>query len=238
MRYFFVALVFCLFACQEQKVNLPQFDQTFISEIVDHSAIYFFYESENKDNNFLRINDHNRIGTTNWVFHIDKNLALKEVIPALNGFQEKRKNAEMHKKEGYEHYFSYSDSIKKAIAFCKFTVTNYAYNNYFSSLYVKENAAYHQDFELITVNFASESTVYINGELIDLPEVKSYILEYLDFQNSTNKALLYLNFEQKCSFGFYLKQYLAMQSLISENRLIASTQFIYDENLLTSCDCK
>jgi biopolymer transport protein ExbD len=103
---------------------------------------------------------------------------------------------------------------------------------------VKENADYHQHFEIISVNFLDEKSLYINSEPIAIDEMNTYILDYLSFQNNTNKALIYLNFEQNCSFGFYIAQVMKLQEIANEKVLIAPVQFIYDENLLTSCDCK
>uniref|UniRef100_UPI00404B2D84 hypothetical protein n=1 Tax=Flavobacterium sp. TaxID=239 RepID=UPI00404B2D84 len=238
MRYLFFGFLFLLVACQEQKVNLAEVDQTLIADVVDYSAIYFFYEESGDDGLHLSVNDHNRIGTTNWIFHVDKKLSLEETIPALIGFQEKRAKAEMHKKEDFKHYFSYMDSVQKSLAFCEFTDVNYAFNTYFSSQYIKENVDYHQHFETININFTSETLVYVNGELIDLSEISAYIQEYLSFLDTENKALLYLNFEQNCSFGFYLQQFIAIQSLLSENILLAPTHFVYDQTLLENCNCK
>jgi hypothetical protein len=163
---------------------------------------------------------------------------LKEAIPALAKFQKKRADAEMHKKEGFKHYFSYMDASQKTLAFADFTETIYTFNNYFSSQYVKENPDYHQHFEVMSVNFANEKELYVNGEPIDLDEMNSYILDFLSFQNSTKKALIYLNFEHQCSFGFYLQQVLKLNEIVNERVVVAPVQFVYDQNLLTSCNCK
>lgn len=238
MRYFALLLLFFFISCADKAVNLPQFPTTQIKEVTDYSAIYFFYDSTAQNPPFLDVNDHNRIGTTNWVFHIDKSNSLKEVIPALAKFQKKRTDAEMHKKEDFKHYFSYMDATQKSLAFTDFTNTVYTFNNYFSTQYVKENPDYHQHFEVISVNFTNEKEVYINGFPFELTEINEYLKDYVSFQNNDKKALIYLNFEHNCSFGFYLQQMLKLKELMSENILLSDVQFIYDENLLTSCDCK
>ena len=238
MRYFSILLLLFFISCADKTVNLPQFSATEIKEVTDYSSIYFFYDSTAQNAPFLEVNDNNRIGTTNWVFHIDKANSLKEAIPALAKFQKKRADAEVHKKEDFKHYFSYMDASQKSLAFADFTKTTYTFNNYFSSQYVKENPDYHQYFEVISVNFANEKEVFVNSEPIDLDEVNSYVLDFLRFQENPNKALIYLNFEHNCSFGFYLQQFLKLQELVNENILLSDVQFVYDENLLTSCDCK
>jgi hypothetical protein len=238
MRYFAILFLVLMISCDDKKVDLPSYEKTQLKEVMDHSSIYFFYDADATKEPFLDVNDNNRIGTTNWVFHIDKKISLKETIPALIGFQNKRAKAEMHKKEDFKHYFSYMDASLKTLAFTDFTTTTYTFNNYFSSLYVKENADYHQHFEIISVNFLDEKSLYINSEPIAIDEMNTYILDYLSFQNNTNKALIYLNFEQNCSFGFYIAQVMKLQEIANEKVLIAPVQFIYDENLLTSCDCK
>ncbi|MFY8187934.1 MAG: hypothetical protein ACOVLC_08245 [Flavobacterium sp.] len=238
MRYFAILFLVLMISCDDKKVDLPLYEKTQLKEVMDHSSIYFFYNADAKKEPFLDVNDNNRIGTTNWVFHIDKKISLKEAIPALIGFQNKRAKAEMHKKEDFKHYFSYMDASQKTLAFTDFTTTTYTFNNYFSSQYVKENADYHQHFEIMSVNFLNEKSLYINGESIEMDEMNTYILDYLSFQNNTNKALIYLNFEQNCSFGFYVAQVMKLQEIANEKVLIAPVQFVYDENLLTSCDCK
>ncbi|WP_438965804.1 biopolymer transporter ExbD [Flavobacterium sp.] len=78
-----------------------------------------FFRTKDNDT-IIEVNRQNTIGTTNWIYSIDKRLPLKLVVPEIIKLQEKKKNSS-HKKEGAIEVFSYADSIGKNLAFVPFT---------------------------------------------------------------------------------------------------------------------
>lgn len=234
MKIFSLISLFFLFGCQNETVQLPTAQNTVVSEMVDHSPIYLFYELQ--DNNPVAVlNDKNRIGTTNWVFHIDKRLPLKEVIPYVIKLQYK-KTSGMHTNEKAQNYFTYMDETQKTLAFMPFTEVNFAFNNYYSSQYVKENPDYHQHFEVITLRF-SEQSVMINGNEVTDEEMLTFLEEYIQTTAPQRNVLLYFNFNQETTFGRYLDRMVTLESFKSEFITLANTHFIYDSKKLEDCGC-
>ncbi|HLP64929.1 hypothetical protein [Flavobacterium sp.] len=117
-------VVFLLISCSDkEEMLLPKADVTIVKEVYDHSPIYLFFRVKGKDT-VAELNRKNAIGTSNWIFNIDKRLPLKAVIPHLQFMKEKRKKG-MHTNEKAEDYFSYADSIGKNLAFLPFTKVEY-----------------------------------------------------------------------------------------------------------------
>lgn len=231
--YSFFLLLF-LIGCQNQSVQLPIADSTIVSGMVNHSAIYLFYE-EKEGKPVAVLNDKNRIGTTNWVFHIDSRLPLKEVITHVTTLQSKKASG-MHKNETDQNYFTYMNNRDKTLAFIPFSNINYAFDSYFSTLYVKENSDYHQHFEVITLRF-SEKEVMINGNLVQDDDMQLYLEDYILTTAPNRRVLLYLNFNQETTFGRYLNRLVFLEKIKSDWVNIAPTHFIYDAKKLEDCGC-
>jgi hypothetical protein len=234
MRIFSLIFLFVLYGCQNETVQLPTAPISVVSEIVDHSPIYLFYELKD-DKPSAVLNDKNRIGTTNWVFHIDKRLPLKEVIPYVVQLQNK-KTSGMHTNEKAQNYFTYMDDIQKTLAFMPFTEVNFAFDDYYSSQYVKDNPDYHLHFEVITLRF-SEQNVMINGNEVADEEMFSFIEDYILTAAPQKRILLYLNFNQETTFGRYLNRIIALEAFKSDLITVAPTHFIYDVKKLEDCGC-
>ena len=123
-KYLAIAIVFLTISCNNKvQMDLPKADVTVIKEVFDHSPVYIFFKVEGKDT-IADLNRKNTIGTTNWIFNIDKKLPLKAVIPEIIWLQNKKKNG-MHTNDKAENYYSYADSIGKNLAFVPFTKIEY-----------------------------------------------------------------------------------------------------------------
>lgn len=124
MKNLSVLLLLVLFSCgKKESVSLPQSDITGVKDVQDYSPIYLFFKTNGKDT-LVEVNRKNAISSTNWIFHIDKRLPLRLVIPEIIKLQAKKEGS-AHKSETSENYFSYSDSIRKNLAFLPFTKVNY-----------------------------------------------------------------------------------------------------------------
>ena len=120
MKYTSLILLFVLFSCGEKEtILLPKSDSTIIKEVQDYSPIYLFFKTKGKDT-LVEVNRKNSISSTNWIFHIDKRLPLRLVVPEIIKLQDKKEGS-AHKSESSENYFSYSDSLHKNLAFIPFT---------------------------------------------------------------------------------------------------------------------
>ncbi|WP_396173103.1 hypothetical protein [Flavobacterium sp.] len=236
MRVFLILGVsFLFFSCQKE-VQLVKAGRTVDSTVVDHSPVYLFMETKGTDT-IIDVNRKNTIGTTNWIFNIDKRLPLKLVIPEVIKLQQKREGAQLHKNEDAKNYFSYTDSVQKTLAFMSFKEISYAYNSYFSSFYVKENVDYHQHFQTFYVNFRKDSTVSVDGNEVEANELFDFLKEYTAFSGQGKRILIYLNFDEDLSFDNYLSKVIWLKELEHETCTIAPTHFIYNLKKLPDCNC-
>jgi hypothetical protein len=236
MRVFLILGVsFLFFSCQKE-VQLVKAARTVDSTVVDHSPVYLFMETKGTDT-IIDVNRKNTIGTTNWIFNIDKRLPLKLVIPEVIKLQQKREGAQLHKNDEAKNYFSYTDSVQKTLAFMPFKEISYAYNSYFSSFYVKENVDYHQHFQTFYVNFRKDSTVSVDGNEVEANELFDFLKEYTAFSGQGKRILIYLNFDEDLSFDNYLSKVIWLKELEHETCTIAPTHFIYNLKKLPDCNC-
>ena len=107
----------------KEEILLPKSNVTIVSDIKDHSPIYIFSRTKEKDT-LAEVNRKNSITSTNWILNIDKRLPLRLVIPEVMKLQDKKRNS-AHKSEDAENYYSYADSIGKNLAFLSFTKVYY-----------------------------------------------------------------------------------------------------------------
>jgi hypothetical protein len=236
MRVFLILGVsFLFFSCQKE-VQLVKAGRTVDSTVVDHSPVYMFMETKGTDT-IIDVNRKNTIGTTNWIFNIDKRLPLKLVIPEVIKLQQKREGAQLHKNDEAMNYFSYTDSVQKTLAFMPFKEISYAYNSYFSSFYVKENVDYHQHFQTFYVNFRANSTVSVDGNAVEVEELYDFLKEYTAFSSQGKRILIYLNFNENLSFDNYLSKVILLKGLENEMCTIAPTHFIYNIDKIPDCNC-
>jgi hypothetical protein len=236
MRVFLILGVsFLFFSCQKE-VQLVKAARTVDSAVVDHSPVYMFMETKGTDT-IIDVNRKNTIGTTNWIFNIDKRLPLKLVIPEVIKLQQKRAGAQLHKNDEAKNYFSYTDSVQKTLAFMPFKEISYAFNSYFSSFYVKENVDYHQHFQTFYVNFRANSTVSVDGNEVEVEELYDFLKEYTAFSSQGKRILIYLNFNENLSFDNYLSKVIWLKGLENEMCTIAPTHFIYNIDKIPDCNC-
>lgn len=237
-RIVVLLISFCFIACGgDKKVLLPQVSGVDSLAVTDHSPVYFFYENIDQDT-LIEVNRKNLIGTTNWIFNIDKRLPLKLVVPELNYFLKKKRGDSMHKNEEAEMYFSCSDSIAKQLRFVPFTKVTFSEKIYHSSAYVKKYPEYHIPFHNVSITFGKEGKIKVDGNSVVEEELRAYLNEFVVFASDNKPILIYLNFDESISYGTYLKYKVLIQQLLTPHMRISSTEFIFDANQLSlHCDC-
>ena len=120
----FLLLLTGITACKKQEIQLPLINSPGLSEIQNHSSIWIFRDST--ENGVVpRLNKNNKIINTHWIFHIDKRLPMKDIVPLLIKMQEDKNKPSMHKKGNMESYFSYANLSGKKISLFSFTETNF-----------------------------------------------------------------------------------------------------------------
>ena len=127
MKYLLLPLLFLVFSCNHEKtILLPEIDHADITEVLDVSPIYLFYDETKTDS--LELNRANLITSTNWLVNVDKRLTLGQVIPKIIVLQDKKRNAEVNKSENSKNYYTCNDTSIKNLGFIEFTHIIYKMN--------------------------------------------------------------------------------------------------------------
>lgn len=168
MRFIYLLLILCCFcfSCNFERVLiLPEIENAKITEVLDVSPGYIFYDETQPDSTLL--NRKNLIVSTNWLINVDKRLTLKQAIPHIKFLQDKKRNAEMHKNEEAKNYFSCNDTSIKSLGFMEFTDVHF------------EIIKMHKD----SIHFYASKPKLIESEVIsEIPIPKTYLII-----NSENK---------------------------------------------------
>jgi len=100
--YRILLLLAMLLSCTEEKVELPVIPQEGITGVYNTSNIWFFFKIHQGDT-LASVNSKNKIANTHLIFHIDKKLQMKHIVPELVAIQNKLQEKTMHKKEGMKN---------------------------------------------------------------------------------------------------------------------------------------
>ncbi len=195
MKKIIVALLLLsLFSCQKKEVLLPQLDETIVADVKDHSPIYMFFETNEKDT-LIDVNRSNSISSTNWLFNIDKRLPLKLVIPEIQKLQAKKEKS-AHKSETAENYFTYMDKKKKTLAFLPLVEVEYVF--------------YNPTLGMNTLYFKADGKMYFNKQQLSEQELEKYLNDLLIERESE----IFIGYDKNLSFENYLKYRLKSKKIV------------------------
>ncbi|MGB1308402.1 MAG: hypothetical protein ACPG6B_05795 [Oceanihabitans sp.] len=224
-KIYIVLLLSFLFSCQNRKtIQLPEINNAQITEVLDISPAYIFYDETKKDS--LELNRKNLISTTNWLVNVDKRLTLKQVIPTITFLQEKKRNAKMHKNEAAKNYYTCSDTNIKNLGFLEFTNINYHESkkdtlNKFHSLWEKEK---------LEIYVKSKKSIHLIGTSLSTAIMETNFENFASILKKLNRndsLQLFLNFNKKLTF----QEYISIKSIVQEfaiNKIsINNNEFIY-----------
>jgi hypothetical protein len=201
-------LLISLFSCGKKEIQLPQLGETLVADVKDHSPIYMFFETNGNDT-LIDVNRSNSISSTNWLFHIDKRLPLKLVIPEIQKLQAKKEKSS-HKKEGSENYFTFMDSKKMTLAFLPFTKVVYEQ--------AKPNFG--------VVIFHNKNGIFVvNGIEVD----KENLQNHLDSLQSDKPNKFLFCFDKEISFEKYLEAIVYLNEISVQYPFLqlSDTQYVY-----------
>ncbi len=198
-----------LFSCGNDKVlQLPEINHTEITEIIDVSPAYIFYDETKPDG--VELNRKNLIISTNWLVNVDKRLTLKQAIPKITFLQNKKRDAQMHKNEAAKNYYTCHYKKINSLGFIEFTNVYYheeAIEDYLADQNIKQHHV---------INFTSDG-IFINDKSIKLRELKP-----LDSINSK----VFLSFDKSMSFQKYIKYKEQLTQINSKELNIDKDEFI------------
>lgn len=175
---------------KDKEVLLPVAQETIVAEVKDHSPIYFFFASNEKDT-LVEVNRNNAISSTNWLFNIDKRLTLRKVILEIKKLQNKKDNS-AHKNEASENYFTYTDTVKKNLAFMPFTEIRY---------------------KLEKPDFNIRHFYLDRNDLVHYDELVFSKNQLEEFINKMPNTRIYFSYDKGMSFGKYIEYKLFLKKL-------------------------
>jgi len=201
MKYFCLIAAFLFLSCgNKEAVLLPKSNVTVVNDVQDHSPIYIFFRTKDKDT-LAEVNRKNSIITTNWILNIDKRLPLRIVIPEVMKLQEKKRKEKAHKNEKAENYYSYADSIGKNMAFIPFTNVYYKIGKPFSGGLI--------------LNFKKKSDSIIVDNLL---MKRNEVVDYIQSINYTINPKILLVFDKNMNFDEYIQIKILIKELDTFNK--------------------
>ncbi|MDG4716447.1 hypothetical protein [Winogradskyella marincola] len=214
-KLLYLLLVTAFLNCNNERVlELPKIESAEITEVLDVSHAYIFYDETQPDSTLF--NRKNLIGTTNWLVNVDKRLTLKQAIPHIQYLQDKRKKASMHKNEAAKNYFTCNDKSIKNLGFVEFSDVNYSNSSEIS-----------QDYKtcIMTVNSLKEITFSSSANLnISFSKENfSSVLPILKSEFGESIKLI-MSFNESLSFQDYIT---IKNNLATFQNSISNNEFIY-----------
>lgn len=204
LRLLLALLCVGLFSCEGKKeIQLPKATFSVLSEVQDHSPIYFFFAKKGKDT-VVEVNRKNSISSTNWIFSIDKRLPLRLVIPQIQILQAKKASS-AHKSETAQNYFAYANDSLQTLAFTPFT----------NVVYSSSKTALQPNF--VKIEVTKNGNLLFDSKPCSIQEIKALVL------HSAHK--IQLSFDASMNFETYLRTKLMLEKVCPN--LLSDTQWIY-----------
>ena len=203
-----LVLLFLLSSCQNKEVVLPQANETFVADVKDYSPIYFFFKTEEKDT-LIEVKSNKSISSTNWFFNIDKRLPLRKVILEIKKLQDK-KTSTINKTLKSENYFTYTDTVKKTMAFFPFTKVKYKLEK--------------PDFNVFYFYLDRNDLVHFKEEVFSKNELQTF----LDSKPVPASSVVFA-YDKGMSFGKYIQYQFFVKHLIAPKGISINTkkEYIY-----------
>ena len=199
-RIVVLCFLFVLCSCQNEEVLLPEANEAVVIDVKEPSPIYFFFKTEEKDT-LVEVNKNNSVSSTNWIFNIDKRLPLRKVI-----LEVKKLQANKHS----ENYYTYTDTVKKTMAFLPFTKVKYKLEK--------------PDFNLVYFYLDRNDLVHFKDEVFSKNELQTF----LNKQVVSNLSVVFA-YDKGMSFGKYIQYQFFVKHLIAPKGITINTkkEYIY-----------
>lgn len=197
----------------EKKIELPEIKQATITEVIDVSPAYLFYNETQPDS--VELNRKNLISTTNWLVNVDKRLTLNQAIPKIQFIQDKKRNSS-HKNEAAKNYFTCHDLSQNNLGFIEFT-------DVFYHLDEKPNAEIEiivESLDVMTIKKTSNAIISMESNLKNLTKDLNAIS-----QEKPPKVTLSL--KNSISFQDYITLKDFLSALNPQDFTIDNNEFIY-----------
>ncbi|MUU78034.1 hypothetical protein [Winogradskyella endarachnes] len=235
MRFiYFILIISCLSCNNERVLLLPEIENAEVTEVLDVSPAYIFYDETQPDSTLL--NRKNLIITTNWLVNVDKRLTLRQAIPHIKFLQDKKRNAEMHKNEDAKNYFSCNDISIQNLGFMDFTEDYYKLidiENDSINLQILNPSDEHYRKGVLEHGYISLSVIFNKNGLVKYKNgfipISQYISEIpiYDSQIVANGFTLNLYFDKDLTFQDYISIKSELSKFLNDEIILGHFQYIY-----------
>ncbi|WP_426429608.1 hypothetical protein ACPX19_08670 [Winogradskyella sp. HB-48] len=231
---YFLVITIILSCNNERVLQLPEIENAKITEVLDVSPVYIFYDETQPDSTLF--NRKNLIGTTNWLVNVDKRLTLKQAIPHIQYLQNKRKKESMHKNENAKNYFTCNDISIKNLGFLEFTDVDYKYvdirNDSLNLQPLEPSSEFYRKGYVEHV-YVTLSLVFDRNKNIEYKDRSLKFSEYISEIPKTEFPIvalgfsLQLYFDKKLTFEDYISIKSELSQIEREDIIVSPFEFIY-----------
>jgi hypothetical protein len=209
-------------SCSEKIIELPEIKHSTISEVIDISPAYLFYDETQPDS--LELNRKNLISSTNWVVNVDKRLTLNQVIPQIQ-FLQNKKNSSSHKNEAAKNYYTCNNTSIQNLGFIEFTDIYYILKNSEQS----EGASVsNEEIKLqLFVSHSNNMELKTNTDSLVFSTTRNKLVSDLNQLEFDTPVLITLNLSGLLTFQDYITLKDELPLLDSEVFSINNNEFIY-----------
>jgi hypothetical protein len=210
--YLFI-IVFSVFSCKNETLELPQIAQSGLSNIQNHTEIWVFYE-ENHGIPKAKVNKNNIIGSTDWIVNIDKKLPLSEVIPVFQMLKAKRSKKSPHSVEGMKNYLSYSNTVDQQISLFSIDSIQYMMQSI-------------EELEKLQKSFSAKYSIRFFANVVDFNHQMYSVEKWKAFSlDSLAPGSMQLYFNSKMTYQQYLEYRILLQQKLSKQVSIEPIEYI------------
>lgn len=182
-----ISAIVLLAGCDKREMKITRASFTVEEGIEDHSPIYF-----EKQTDSLHVNEANRIGGTNYVFSIQRDLNIKEVLEEVQRIKSNKYAEDKTHKDEKGVFFSYADTLHKKLAFLPFKEIEYSFER-------PQNPE-----QLLYINGSND--LFFEGEPVQREDLSVFVQD---------KENISLGFSKTLDF----EQYLQMRIFLIENEI-------------------
>ncbi|WP_051437462.1 hypothetical protein [Olleya marilimosa] len=222
-RILLISIALLFFSCGNEKVlQLPEIKNADITEVLDVSPAYIFYDETKQDS--VELNRKNLIISTNWLVNVDKRLTLEQALPSIIKLQEKKRNATMHKNEKARNYYTCNDTSIKNLGFIDFTDVVYLHENEEGI----SNSSINEDNKIIDIMCFSLDKIKISIDNKTILSDYSQLKKLLQTEINQEGSYIVLGFKKTLLFQDYISLKSIIKTFETENTEISNNEFIFD----------
>lgn len=229
-------LIVFLMSCSggKEDIKLPLNDNKGLTEIKNVSQAYIFLKTKEGDT-VAELHKGQLVTASHWVVHIDRRLALKELIVPLEVLLKKRHKKSIHSIPGARAFFSFVDTVENKMRLVPFEDLKIHTPFEISPGYVRKYPETYKD-TAISHLFLFPGEVKIDGSTFDFPAGKEKLRKYFNDHRTKELKSLFLNADYRVSYDEYINLYGFLKEGDSLFFYLLNEQFWFNPNEIKEND--